>query len=274
MQVPRELFLRFVLECPRALQIYLHKAIGRLWRVAHFVLSDFLDLPLASLPAPPAPAPSALHAVLSTRLSPLLPLLTASDSEGLETESDGEGNGKSSAMQGLAVWLAGPGLATSVQPAQRGQQLEATEATTSAGRSGLAAADRVSEGGSRPAQTSGPGSFPPAQGPPDLGGTVCPAAGAATTHVPETEAITGNTAVHPARQHAGNAAVGPTGAAAAAAVAEVPAFARLPSVRGRQHADQGPVALGCGGAQQGRGQQVARLGEGWDVMAPEVRYAC
>ncbi|KAA6424227.1 MAG: cyclic nucleotide-binding domain, partial [Trebouxia sp. A1-2] len=45
-QVSHQLFMSFVMARPRTLQIYLHKALARLWRVAHFVLSDFLNLSL------------------------------------------------------------------------------------------------------------------------------------------------------------------------------------------------------------------------------------
>ena len=44
-EISRELFRSFVLEKPRALQVYLQQAIARLWRVAHFVLNDTLKLP-------------------------------------------------------------------------------------------------------------------------------------------------------------------------------------------------------------------------------------
>lgn len=46
MQISQRLFLDFIAAKPRTLQIYLQKAMARLWRVAHFVLSDFLDMPL------------------------------------------------------------------------------------------------------------------------------------------------------------------------------------------------------------------------------------
>ncbi|RMZ52451.1 hypothetical protein APUTEX25_000030, partial [Auxenochlorella protothecoides] len=45
-QVPRDLFLNFILARPATLLVYLQKAMARLWRVSHFVLSDFLQLPL------------------------------------------------------------------------------------------------------------------------------------------------------------------------------------------------------------------------------------
>ena len=50
-QVSRALFMAFVAAKPRTLQIYLHKAIARLWRVAHFTLTDFLSLSLEQFPA-------------------------------------------------------------------------------------------------------------------------------------------------------------------------------------------------------------------------------
>ncbi|EIE18912.1 patatin-domain-containing protein, partial [Coccomyxa subellipsoidea C-169] len=49
--VSRDLFMSFIAAKPRTLQIYLHKAMARLWRVAHFVLSDFLALSLDQMPA-------------------------------------------------------------------------------------------------------------------------------------------------------------------------------------------------------------------------------
>eukprot|EP00983_Pelagomonas_calceolata_P062628 1147371-Pelagomonas_calceolata.AAC.2 len=42
-QVPRGLFLSFVHSHPRALLLYLQQGLARLWRVAHFTLSDFLQ---------------------------------------------------------------------------------------------------------------------------------------------------------------------------------------------------------------------------------------
>ena len=48
-QLSRALFLKFIVEHPSALQIYLQQAIARLWRVAHFVLHDYLNLPLTSI---------------------------------------------------------------------------------------------------------------------------------------------------------------------------------------------------------------------------------
>ena len=44
-EISRELFIDFVSEKPRALQVYLQQAIARLWRVAHFVLNDTLGIP-------------------------------------------------------------------------------------------------------------------------------------------------------------------------------------------------------------------------------------
>ncbi|CAL8463928.1 g3463 [Coccomyxa elongata] len=62
--VSRDLFMSFIAAKPRTLQIYLHKAMARLWRVAHFVLSDFLALSLDQMPAgktayPPGIPPTA-----------------------------------------------------------------------------------------------------------------------------------------------------------------------------------------------------------------------
>lgn len=45
-QVPRELFVSFILTHPPTLLVYLQLAIARLWRVASFALSDILQLPL------------------------------------------------------------------------------------------------------------------------------------------------------------------------------------------------------------------------------------
>lgn len=45
-QVSRPLFLSFVAAHPRALLLYLQQGLARLWRVAHFMLSDFLALTL------------------------------------------------------------------------------------------------------------------------------------------------------------------------------------------------------------------------------------
>ena len=46
--VSRALFLSFVAAHPRSLHTYLTQAIARLWRVAHFVLADYLALPRAA----------------------------------------------------------------------------------------------------------------------------------------------------------------------------------------------------------------------------------
>ena len=46
--VSRQLFLTFVAAHPRSLRTYLTQAIARLWRVAHFVLADYLGLPRAA----------------------------------------------------------------------------------------------------------------------------------------------------------------------------------------------------------------------------------
>lgn len=45
-QMDRDLFLRTVVQYPRVLQSYLNRYIARLWRVGHFTLHDFLQLPL------------------------------------------------------------------------------------------------------------------------------------------------------------------------------------------------------------------------------------
>ncbi|GLI63067.1 hypothetical protein VaNZ11_005969, partial [Volvox africanus] len=44
--VPRDLFMEFVHSHPRALMLYLQQGLARLWRVAHFVMADFLQLQL------------------------------------------------------------------------------------------------------------------------------------------------------------------------------------------------------------------------------------
>ena len=44
-RVSRAQFLEFVVERPEVLALYLQQGIARLWRVAHFVLSDFLQFP-------------------------------------------------------------------------------------------------------------------------------------------------------------------------------------------------------------------------------------
>ena len=50
LQINRNLFLKTVVENPRVLQSYLLSSIARLWRVGHFTLRDFLQLPLEALP--------------------------------------------------------------------------------------------------------------------------------------------------------------------------------------------------------------------------------
>ena len=45
-QLSREVFVAFLAERPKALQIYLEQGVARLWRVANFILSDYLDLEL------------------------------------------------------------------------------------------------------------------------------------------------------------------------------------------------------------------------------------
>ena len=44
-QIPRDLFLRFIMARPKRLLAYVRSATARLWRVAHFMLSDYLQLP-------------------------------------------------------------------------------------------------------------------------------------------------------------------------------------------------------------------------------------
>ncbi len=49
-QLPRRVFMDFVASHPRALMLYLQQGLARLWRVAHFMLSDFLSLTLHKTP--------------------------------------------------------------------------------------------------------------------------------------------------------------------------------------------------------------------------------
>ncbi|GLC44977.1 hypothetical protein PLESTB_001747900 [Pleodorina starrii] len=63
--VPRELFMDFVHSHPRALMLYLQQGLARLWRVAHFVLADFLQLQLYR-PKPPGSALAAETAAAAT----------------------------------------------------------------------------------------------------------------------------------------------------------------------------------------------------------------
>jgi hypothetical protein len=44
-RVSRAQFLEFVVQRPEVLALYLQQGIARLWRVAHFVISDFLQFP-------------------------------------------------------------------------------------------------------------------------------------------------------------------------------------------------------------------------------------
>lgn len=55
-QLSRALFLAFLASRPNALQIYLQQGVARLWRVAKFILSDYLNLPLPLTAAPPSTA--------------------------------------------------------------------------------------------------------------------------------------------------------------------------------------------------------------------------
>lgn len=52
-QLSRALFLAFLASRPNALQIYLQQGVARLWRVAKFILSDYLNLPMPLTAAPP-----------------------------------------------------------------------------------------------------------------------------------------------------------------------------------------------------------------------------
>jgi hypothetical protein len=66
-QLSRAVFVSFLAERPKALQIYLEQGVSRLWRVANFMLSDYLavELPHGQAPrsgngevqAAPAPQP-------------------------------------------------------------------------------------------------------------------------------------------------------------------------------------------------------------------------
>lgn len=55
-QLSRALFLAFLASRPNALQIYLQQGVARLWRVAKFILSDYLNLPMPLTAAPPSTA--------------------------------------------------------------------------------------------------------------------------------------------------------------------------------------------------------------------------
>ncbi|MEW5319460.1 MAG: hypothetical protein WDW38_010611 [Sanguina aurantia] len=71
-QVSRSLFMDFIQRHPRALLLYLQQGIARLWRVAHFVLDEFLQLELhrEGHPSSSSAAPAALRA---RSLSPTAP---------------------------------------------------------------------------------------------------------------------------------------------------------------------------------------------------------
>ena len=47
-QLPRAVFLAFIADHPKTLQVYLEQGLSRLWRVANFILSDYLALQLPS----------------------------------------------------------------------------------------------------------------------------------------------------------------------------------------------------------------------------------
>ncbi|GAB4820172.1 hypothetical protein N2152v2_007218 [Parachlorella kessleri] len=156
-QVPRALFLRFVLECPKALQIYLQKAIGRLWRVAHFVLTDFLDLPLESLPAPP-PAASPLHSLLSSQLSPLLPVDDALPLDGAaQANQAAQGSSPDSRQQPAQGRPGGDGESSPPAPTwaavAAGKAATATQALGPLGAASVAKEQRTLLGGGTPHAT-------------------------------------------------------------------------------------------------------------------------
>lgn len=55
-QLSRALFLAFLASRPNALQIYLQQGVARLWRVANFILSEYLSLPMPLTATPPSTA--------------------------------------------------------------------------------------------------------------------------------------------------------------------------------------------------------------------------
>ena len=137
-QVSRELFMAFVAAKPRTLQIYLHKAIARLWRVAHFTLTDFLSLSLEQFPAgdaragaPRGPLVGALHA----------PAPAAPDSPAhAEANGGGGGGGGEAAAHGrhAIAGSGGSGGAARFQPrlAIVSEASLASEASETSGPSG------------------------------------------------------------------------------------------------------------------------------------------
>jgi hypothetical protein len=58
-QLSRKVFVSFIAENPKALQIYLEQGVSRLWRVANFILSDYLALDLPASHSTTATVPPA-----------------------------------------------------------------------------------------------------------------------------------------------------------------------------------------------------------------------
>jgi lysophospholipid hydrolase len=91
-QLSRPLFMQFINENPEALLTYLQQGMARLWRVANFVLHDFLKLPPTSMaPMLPGPAthpyePARSANGFSPTFNPMSPLASArDDAAGAET---------------------------------------------------------------------------------------------------------------------------------------------------------------------------------------------
>ncbi|GIL77851.1 hypothetical protein Vretifemale_7327, partial [Volvox reticuliferus] len=90
--VPRDLFMEFVHSHPRALMLYLQQGLARLWRVAHFVMADFLQLQLyrPKLPGSALQAETAAAATVAASAAGHPPMRTSSNLFGHErgTQTD------------------------------------------------------------------------------------------------------------------------------------------------------------------------------------------
>lgn len=88
-QLSRALFLAFLASRPNALQIYLQQGVARLWRVAKFILSDYLNLPMPLTAFPSGITAQPQHAELVQRTSDTSPtrrgMLPGATSIGTET---------------------------------------------------------------------------------------------------------------------------------------------------------------------------------------------
>ncbi|GIL50016.1 hypothetical protein Vafri_6355, partial [Volvox africanus] len=84
--VPRDLFMEFVHSHPRALMLYLQQGLARLWRVAHFVMADFLQLQLyrPKLPGSALQAETAAAASIAASAVGRPPMRTLSNLFGQE----------------------------------------------------------------------------------------------------------------------------------------------------------------------------------------------